>query len=46
MPFNFEGTSYDHIIEGGVFEVDLKTRSINVSIVLETEETLLFPGFR
>ena len=46
IPINFKAASYDHIIEGDVFNVDWKTRSINVSIVLETAETLIFPGFR
>ena len=46
IPINFDSGKYDNIIEGDVFNVDWKTRSINVSIVLETKETLIFPGFR
>ena len=45
MPLNFEAP-YEHVIEGDIFEIDDPTRSINVSIVLETAETLIFPGFR
>ena len=46
IPINFEA-NYENIIEGKVFEVDVPTKAVNVSVVLDhTKNSLMFPGFR
>ena len=46
IPINFEA-NYENIIEGKVFEVDVPTKAVNVSVVLDhSGNSIIFPGFR
>ena len=46
IPINFEAP-YENVIEGPIFKVESPpTRSINVSIVLDSKKSMIFPGFR